>query len=319
MKESKAIPASLEGVRSQGWTPAELRLAVARLSEIVADQAPRPDDQPAALAIELLRWLRYACEIDPGELVEYLEHRKPLSPNAPERDALDALFHRHDSLAELVVELSRRYADPVRILMQFLDAVAPRGKDYLTVLENHRKTYEVLWAFRTDESLTCALSRLDLMNWEADEDELGDHVRQQGEAIRRIAVATWASFSWEQRNDVTSLFEQYQLYDEGLLELLLSADLRSMSPDDRRHYVWSLGDYRDTRTVARIRAVLDWALDDLATIKTDSAKDLVCSAMTQLAERGLGPTNAQRERAEISGVRWHHPMDRGGTGARYEN
>lgn len=62
--------------------------------------------------------------------------------------------------------------------------------------------------------------------------------------------------------------------------------------------------------------MLDWALDDLATNQTDSAKDLVCSAMTQLAERQLEPTTAQRERAANSGVCWRHPMDRGGAAAR---
>jgi hypothetical protein len=306
----------LDGVRSQGWTSRDLRLAVARLSEIVADQTPKPDDQTAALAVELVRWLRYACEVDPDELVECLNHRKPLSPNAPGRDELDALFARHDSLAELVVELSRRYADPVRVLMQFLDAVAPPGMDYFTVLEEHRRSYDVLWAFKTDESLACALSRLDLMNWEADEDELGDHVRQQGESIKRIAIAMWQSFSWGQRDDVMSLFEQYRIYDEDVLALLTNVDLRSMSPNDRLHYVGSLGVYSDPRIVPRIRAVLDWALDDLATNQTDSAKDLVCSAMTQLAERQLEPTTVQRERAVNSGVCWHHPMDRGGAAAR---
>jgi hypothetical protein len=42
--------APLEGVRSQGWTSRDLRLAVARLSEIVADQTPKPDDGPCCLS-----------------------------------------------------------------------------------------------------------------------------------------------------------------------------------------------------------------------------------------------------------------------------
>ena len=236
----------------------DLRLAVARLREIVADQTSNPDDEATGLAMELVRWMRYACEVNPDELVECLGHQKPLSPNEPGRDELDALLVRHGSLAELAVELSRRYTDPVRTLRQFLDEVAPPGTDVAVVV--------------------------------------------LGAARRRDEP-----------------FEQYRIYDNDLLELLLNADLRPMSPDDRRHYVWSLGAYRDPRIVPRIRAVIDWALDDLATNQTDSAKDLVCSAMTQLAERELEPTTAQRERAENSGVRWHHPMDRGATLARIDN
>jgi len=80
--------------------------------------------------------------------------------------------------------------------------------------------------------------------------------------------------------------------------------------------MWSLAVYNDSRIVPRIRTVLEWALDDVATNQTESTKDLVRAAMYELVDRELEPTTAQRERAQNAGIHWHHPMDPARTAAR---
>jgi hypothetical protein len=291
---------AIDGVRSQGWTATDVRLAVARLTEIVAGRAAQPDEEGDALAIELVRWLRYVSEVDADEIVGCLASQPP-SRQAPRWDDLHALFARYGSNAELTMELSRRYADPARVLMEFLDDVAPPRGAWEEVTEEHHRAFELLLAFGTDEAITYALSRLDLMNWEAD-DELAEVVRSHHAAIRRLAIAAWPSMSWEQRLDVASLFEQHGLYDEALLALLLKPEIASLTHEDRAEYVHALGVYRDARIVPRLQATLDWALEDLAAQPTDEGRDLVHLVISQLRERELAPTSMQQERAAALGA-----------------
>ncbi|TMQ15320.1 MAG: hypothetical protein E6J91_13515 [Deltaproteobacteria bacterium] len=292
---------TIDGVRSEGWTPTDVRLAAARLSEIVAGRAAQPDEEGDALAIELVRWLRYAAEVDADEIVDCLASKPPPSRQAPRWDDLHAQFAQYDSSAELTVALSRRYDDPARVLMEFLDDVAPLRGAWQEVTEEHHRALELLLAFGTDETITYALSRLDLMNWETD-DELAEVVRRHHAAIRRLAIAAWPSMSWEQRVDVASLFEQYGLYDEALLALLLKPEIASLTHEDRAEYVHALGVYRDARIVPRLQAILDWALEELAARRTDEGRDLVHLVISQLRERELAPTSMQQERATALGV-----------------
>ena len=187
----------------QGWTPDTIRRASAALTSAVAEPPVALEPEDRELAVELSRWLRYACEYDVEDLARGIQHYRPPWQNAPHWDALAALLVVGKSASDVIVRLTERYADPAQTLIAFLGEVAPRGSARGDDADDDAVraagvAYETLLALGATEGLGYVLSRLDLFNW-GQERELESLVRSRAAALKSTALGTWPSFNWAER------------------------------------------------------------------------------------------------------------------------
>jgi hypothetical protein len=281
----------IDSVLITNWTATSATRAIHNLA---VSPCAHVDD--AALAHELLRWLRCATTRDPDELARALEDLRPTGADASSWDALrEGLCN--DSIDETLAWLREHYPDPVGVLCALLHEGVEPGEDWDGLGHEYRRAVEVLLTLGTPEALRFLLGHVGLVCWRPH--ALFAHlIEPKREELGRAALGAWHALPWIDRGTLVLWLAERDLPITGLVELLLSVEGEALGFSDRIEYVHALSFTGGQPATMRMHQLLDRALD--MTNATDDWKGFVVETMACLGPAELTPEQCLR--AEQGGI-----------------
>lgn len=282
----------IDSVQIAGWTSDTVTRAVGLLAV-----APCADPDEAALAHELIRWLRCEAHEGAAQMVDYLDTIRPTGANASPWDKLvDSLCE--EPLADVIVRLHAERPDLVSELCALLDDDAKRCWHFDGLQHEAQCAVKGLMMLGTAEGLRYLLTHIALLCWN-DTEAFNHLAHPHRDAFGRAAVDVWEALDWATRATLLLVFVEQDLPVAPLVDLLLAVDGEKLGYGDRTLYVHALSFSGDAQAIARIHELVNRALESPTSLSVDG-KQFVAESICYLSPNSL--TADQRRRIAECGI-----------------